>query len=159
MKNIQENTLFDIEIKHAAPLAERMRPQLLKDFVGQKHIVSQNTVLHRAIKADRVGSCIFWGPPGTGKTTLANVIANTASITSAIRQSIISATVKPERIPFPPLKPKSAGKSCPRDTHTAPNANPSRKYPKEDSIQPAPYAANAAFPISTSITSKLLQPP
>ena len=79
MKNIQENTLFDIEIKHAAPLAERMRPQLLKDFVGQKHIVSQNTVLHRAIKADRVGSCIFWGPPGTGKTTLANVIANSTN--------------------------------------------------------------------------------
>ena len=79
MKNIQENTFFDIEIKNSAPLAERMRPQLLKDFVGQKHIVSQNTVLHRAIKADRVGSCIFWGPPGTGKTTLANVIANSTN--------------------------------------------------------------------------------
>jgi len=76
MKNKQENTLFDFEIKKAAPLAERMRPQVLKDFVGQKHIVSQNTVLHRAIKADKVGSCIFWGPPGTGKTTLANIIAN-----------------------------------------------------------------------------------
>ena len=79
MKAKQENTLFDFEIKNAAPLAERMRPQLLKDFVGQKHIVSPNTVLHRAIKADRVGSCIFWGPPGTGKTTLANVIANSTN--------------------------------------------------------------------------------
>ncbi|MBE5749039.1 MAG: replication-associated recombination protein A [Clostridiales bacterium] len=75
----QQNTLFDFEIKNAAPLAERMRPQLIKDFVGQKHIVSQNTVLWRAIKADRVGSCIFWGPPGTGKTTLANVIANSTN--------------------------------------------------------------------------------
>ena len=75
----QQNTLFDFEIKNAAPLAERMRPQLIKDFVGQKHIVSPNTVLWRAIKADRVGSCIFWGPPGTGKTTLANVIANSTN--------------------------------------------------------------------------------
>ena len=72
----QENSLFDFEVKKAAPLAERMRPEVLKDFVGQKHIVGENTVLSRAIKADKVGSCIFWGPPGTGKTTLANIIAN-----------------------------------------------------------------------------------
>ena len=76
MKYRQENTLFDFEIKKAAPLAERMRPQVLKDFVGQKHIVAEDSLLWRAIKADRVGSCIFWGPPGTGKTTLANIIAN-----------------------------------------------------------------------------------
>ena len=76
MKYHQENTLFDFEIKKAAPLAERMRPQVLKDFVGQKHIVAEGSLLWRAIKADRVGSCIFWGPPGTGKTTLANIIAN-----------------------------------------------------------------------------------
>ena len=76
MKVKQENSLFDFEVKKAAPLAERMRPEVLKDFVGQKHIVGENTVLSRAIKADKVGSCIFWGPPGTGKTTLANIIAN-----------------------------------------------------------------------------------
>ena len=68
--------MFDFEIKKAAPLAERMRPQVLKDFVGQKHIVAEGSLLWRAIKADRVGSCIFWGPPGTGKTTPANIIAN-----------------------------------------------------------------------------------
>lgn len=68
--------MFDFEIKKAAPLAERMRPQVFKDFVGQKHIVAEGSLLWRAIKADRVGSCIFWGPPGTGKTTLANIIAN-----------------------------------------------------------------------------------
>ena len=68
--------MFDFEIKKAAPLAERMRPQVLKDFVGQKHIVAEGSLLWRAIKADRVGSCIFWGPPGTGKTTLANIIAS-----------------------------------------------------------------------------------
>lgn len=76
MKQRQENTLFDAEIKRAAPLAERMRPEVLKDFVGQRHVVAENSILWRAIKADKVGSCIFWGPPGTGKTTLANIIAN-----------------------------------------------------------------------------------
>ena len=58
------------------PLAERMRPTSLSDFVGQKHIVGQNMLLWRAIKMGEVGSCIFYGPPGTGKTTLANIIAN-----------------------------------------------------------------------------------
>ncbi len=57
------------------PLAERMRPRTLQEFLGQEHIVSDTGLLRRAIKLDRLGSCIFWGPPGCGKTTLANVIA------------------------------------------------------------------------------------
>ncbi|MCK9575044.1 MAG: replication-associated recombination protein A [Clostridia bacterium] len=68
--------LFSEETKKRAPLAERMRPQSLADFVGQEHIVSNNSLLARAIKIDDVGSCIFYGPPGTGKTTLAGIIAN-----------------------------------------------------------------------------------
>ncbi len=59
------------------PLAERMRPQKLDDFVGQKHIVGKNMLLNRAISMGEIGSCIFYGPPGTGKTTLANIISNT----------------------------------------------------------------------------------
>ena len=110
MKNIQENTLFDIEIKHAAPLAERMRPQLLKDFVGQKHIVSQNTVLHRAIKADRVGSCIFWGPPGTGKTTLANVIANSTNCHFEKLNAVASGVADAKKIIEQAEKRLAAGK-------------------------------------------------
>lgn len=58
------------------PLAERMRAKTLSDFLGQNHIVAESSLLRRAIKLDRLGSCIFWGPPGCGKTTLANVIAN-----------------------------------------------------------------------------------
>lgn len=57
------------------PLADRMRARSLKEFYGQEHIVNENSLLSRAIKLDRLGSCIFWGPPGSGKTTLANVIA------------------------------------------------------------------------------------
>ncbi len=71
--------LFDLNGNEdsAKPLAERMRANNLNEFIGQKHIVSEKSLLRRAIATDRLGSCIFWGPPGTGKTTLANVIAST----------------------------------------------------------------------------------
>ncbi len=70
--------LFDLSLSASAkaPLAERMRAKTLSEFLGQEHIVSETGLLRRAIKLDRLGSCIFWGPPGCGKTTLANVIAN-----------------------------------------------------------------------------------
>ncbi|MDE6635200.1 MAG: replication-associated recombination protein A, partial [Lachnospiraceae bacterium] len=54
-----------------APLASRMRPVILEDVVGQQHIIGRDKLLYRAIKADKLGSCIFWGVPGTGKTSLA----------------------------------------------------------------------------------------
>lgn len=60
-----------------APLATRMRPTTLEEFVGQEQIVGKDKLLYRAIKGDRLGSLIFYGPPGTGKTTLAKIIANT----------------------------------------------------------------------------------
>lgn len=66
---------FNDNEEKAKPLAERMRATSLDDFVGQKHIVAEGSLLRRAIALDRLGSCIFWGPPGCGKTTLANVIA------------------------------------------------------------------------------------
>jgi len=59
-----------------APLATRLRPQTLEDFVGQRHILAPGKLLWRAIKADRISSVILYGPPGTGKTSLAQVIAN-----------------------------------------------------------------------------------
>ena len=76
--------LFDVarenrETAETKPLAERMRPNSLREFIGQGQILEDGSLLRRAISLDKVGSCIFWGPPGTGKTTLANIIANSTS--------------------------------------------------------------------------------
>ncbi|MEO9533108.1 MAG: replication-associated recombination protein A [Crocinitomicaceae bacterium] len=61
----------------AIPLAERMRPQSIEDYVGQQHILGENSGLRKAISSGNIPSMIFWGPPGVGKTTLAQIIANT----------------------------------------------------------------------------------
>ena len=58
------------------PLAERMRPKSLDDYVGQQHLVGKDAVLRRMIDAGRISSFILWGPPGVGKTTLAQIIAH-----------------------------------------------------------------------------------
>lgn len=71
------DTLFDYNVNASKPLAEKMRPTTLDDFVGQQHIVGKGSLLRRAILADKLGSCIFYGPPGCGKTTLAHIIAST----------------------------------------------------------------------------------
>ena len=69
--------LFTAATRAQAPLADRMRPRTLDEFVGQAHIVGPGRLLRRAIEADRLTSSIFWGPPGCGKTTLASIIAET----------------------------------------------------------------------------------
>lgn len=76
MTILRERTL-----EKEAPLAARMRPDTLDDFVGQTHILGKDKLLYRAIAADQLGSIILYGPPGTGKTTLAKVIANTTKST------------------------------------------------------------------------------
>ncbi len=77
----KSSDLFDARRKELtekeAPLAARMRPRTLDEFIGQEHIVGPGRLLRRAIQADQLSSVIFYGPPGTGKTTLARIIANT----------------------------------------------------------------------------------
>ena len=62
----------------AAPLAERMRPRTLENYIGQEHLVGDNAVLRKSIQSGNIPSMIFWGPPGSGKTTLAGIIAEQA---------------------------------------------------------------------------------
>ena len=69
--------LFSYQEASLSPLADRMRPRTLDEFIGQRHIVGPGRLLRRAIEADRMTSSIFYGPPGCGKTTLASIIANT----------------------------------------------------------------------------------
>ncbi len=78
----------------SVPLASRLRPQTLEEFYGQKHLIGEGKVLRRIIEGDKIGSMIFWGPPGVGKTTLARIIANStqakfidfSAVTSGIKE-------------------------------------------------------------------------
>ncbi len=64
------------DVKDLAPLAERMRPQTIAEYIGQRHLLGEGSLLKRAIESDKLFSMIFWGPPGSGKTTLARILAN-----------------------------------------------------------------------------------
>lgn len=70
---MEQTSLFDISTNE--PLASRMRPRNLSEFVGQTHLLGENKILRKIIESDNVSSMIFWGPPGVGKTTLARIIA------------------------------------------------------------------------------------
>ena len=80
----------------SAPLAERMRPQALDELVGQEHLAGKGSILRTAIEQGRIPSMILWGPPGTGKTTIANIIAHTLQV-PFFTLSAISAGVKEVR--------------------------------------------------------------
>ncbi len=93
---MEQISIFDVmeEKEHTAPLASRLRPETLDEFVGQKQLVGEGAVLRRLIDRDQIPSMIFWGPPGVGKTTLASIIARTthaefinfSAVTSGIRE-------------------------------------------------------------------------
>ncbi len=72
---MEQASLFEASDRETQPLAARLRPQTLEEFVGQKHLIGEGKVLRRLIESDRIASMVFWGPPGVGKTTLARIIA------------------------------------------------------------------------------------
>ena len=90
---MEQITLFDNR-QETIPLASRIRPQKLEDFVGQEHLLGQGKMLRQIIEKDQISSMIFWGPPGVGKTTLASIIAgrtkaefiNFSAVTSGIKE-------------------------------------------------------------------------
>ena len=90
---MQQMTLFD-NSRVTTPLASRLRPDSLDDFVGQEHLVGKGKILRQLIERDQISSMIFWGPPGVGKTTLASIIAgktksefiNFSAVTSGIKE-------------------------------------------------------------------------
>ena len=90
---MEQMSLFD-DRKVNAPLASRLRPKSLADFVGQEHLLGQGKMLRQLIERDQISSMIFWGPPGVGKTTLASIIAgqtkaefiNFSAVTSGIKE-------------------------------------------------------------------------
>ncbi|MFT7008313.1 MAG: putative ATPase [Colwellia sp.] len=118
MNNQQQQTsLFSLEQdsanvtrNEAVPLAAQMRPQSLTDYVGQQHILGDDSPLKRAIEQGHCHSLIFWGPPGTGKTTLAEIIANHAKA-QVVRLSAVTSGIKDIRQAIEQAKIRKQGAS------------------------------------------------
>ena len=91
---MEQLSLFTQEVNLSAPLASRLRPQTLDDYIGQEHLVGKGKVLRQMLEKDMISSMVFWGPPGVGKTTLARIIAHTtrssfidfSAVTSGIKE-------------------------------------------------------------------------
>ena len=89
---MEQLSLFDNR-ERTAPLASRLRPDNLDDYVGQKHLIGEGKILRRLIEDDQISSMIFWGPPGVGKTTLARIIAEKTKA-EFVEYSAVNSTIR-----------------------------------------------------------------
>ena len=89
--------IFDYS-KNSTPLAEKMRARNIDEFIGQKHIVGVDSLIRRALKVNRLGSCIFYGPPGVGKTTLAYIIASSLNLEYVKLNAVSSGVAEAKRV-------------------------------------------------------------
>ena len=89
---MEQLSLFDNR-ETTAPLASRLRPDSLENYVGQKHLIGEGKILRRLIENDQISSMIFWGPPGVGKTTLARIIAEKTR-SEFVEYSAVNSTIK-----------------------------------------------------------------
>ena len=115
-------------MQEVAPLALRLRPRSLDEFVGQEQVLGERSALRLAIAEDRVGSVILYGPPGTGKTTLARIVAETTG--AAFEElSAVSATVKDVREVLARARERLGGQASGRSsssTRSTASTRPSR---------------------------------
>ncbi len=93
MEELNEEIAYNM-----TPLAERMRARNLNEFIGQKHIVGANSLIRRALMVNRLGSCIFYGPPGVGKTTLAYIVASTLNLEYVKLNAVSSGVADAKRV-------------------------------------------------------------
>ena len=109
--------------RQAQPLAARMRPATLEEFVGQQHFLGSGKLLRRLLAADRLGSVIFYGPPGTGKTTLARLLARESRShfqqLSAVASGRQGASRGPRPRPATGSRPRANGRCCSSTRSTA----------------------------------------
>jgi len=91
---MEQNSLFQNDVQKD-PLAARLRPASLQDYVGQKHLLGKGKILYNLIEKDMVSSMIFWGPPGVGKTTLARIIRHRHILSISVPSQAESVKLRP----------------------------------------------------------------
>lgn len=128
-----------------SPLADRLRPKTLDEFVGQEHLIGENGLLRKMIKADNLVSLILWGPPGTGKTSLAKVIANTTKSKFIMLSAVSSGINDVKKIIADALKQGDALQMASQQSETILFIDEIHRYSKLQQSIFLPYVENGTI--------------